>query len=194
MPTQSPEQCCARFDPEPWDDKELHWQDKLFVKDHVVSFLHIPLNFGAVMKRNVARMAAADAEPGNMVVLSDENSLWGADLYLEASRDVPGAEMTTISGVFLSRVFEGPYRNVRRWIDEMKALGLSSEGLVGMSPGPTTVPLGGELLGEVLSRAPDVTAVFCCNDDLALGALFECHRRGIRVPDDLSIIGFNDLA
>jgi LacI family gluconate utilization system Gnt-I transcriptional repressor len=80
------------------------------------------------------------------------------------------------------------------YLDEMAALGLSAEGLIGVSAGPTTVPLGGELLGQVLSRAPDITAVFCCNDDLALGALFECHRRGIRVPEDLSIVGFNDLA
>ena len=35
--------------------------------------------------------------------------------------------------------------------------------------------------------------IFACNDDLALGALFECHRRGMRVPHDMSIIGFNDL-
>ena len=35
--------------------------------------------------------------------------------------------------------------------------------------------------------------VFCCNDDLALGALFECHRLGISVPERISLIGFNDL-
>jgi LacI family gluconate utilization system Gnt-I transcriptional repressor len=85
-------------------------------------------------------------------------------------------------------------RRYAGYLGAMAELGLSAEGLVGISPGPTTVPLGGELIGEVLSRAPDVTAVFCCNDDLALGTLFECHRRGIRVPEDLSIIGFNDLA
>jgi len=44
----------------------------------------------------------------------------------------------------------------------------------------------------VLARA-NIEALFCCNDDLALGALFECQRRGIRIPDDLAIIGFNDL-
>ncbi len=43
--------CCPRFDPEPWDGKELLWRDKRFVKDHVISFLHMPLNFGAVMRR-----------------------------------------------------------------------------------------------------------------------------------------------
>ena len=58
---------------------------------------------------------------------------------------------------------------------------------------PCTVPLGGSLLTELLTRWPKVTAIFCGNDNLALGALFECQRRGIRVPQDLSIMGFNDL-
>lgn len=58
---------------------------------------------------------------------------------------------------------------------------------------PSTVALGAQLFSEVLTRTPDVDALFACNDDLALGALFECHRRGIRVPEDISIIGFNDL-
>jgi LacI family gluconate utilization system Gnt-I transcriptional repressor len=55
------------------------------------------------------------------------------------------------------------------------------------------VRLGAELFADLYARVPDMDAVFCCNDDLALGALFECHRRGIAVPDDMSIIGFNDL-
>jgi LacI family gluconate utilization system Gnt-I transcriptional repressor len=38
-----------------------------------------------------------------------------------------------------------------------------------------------------------MTAIFCGNDDLALGAVFECQRRAISVPGDLSVIGFNDL-
>jgi len=58
---------------------------------------------------------------------------------------------------------------------------------------PSSVPLGGQMLIELMARWPKVTGVFCGNDNLALGALFECQRRGIRVPDDLSIIGFNDL-
>ena len=71
--------------------------------------------------------------------------------------------------------------------------GLSSEGLVAESPAPSDVEMGGTLFSQVVGRVPDVSAVFACNDDLALGTLFECQRRGIRVPDDLAIIGFNDL-
>jgi hypothetical protein len=114
-------ECCPRFDPQPWDETELTWDNKRFVKDRVRSVLHIPLNFGAVMKRNVQALEAAGAKPETMLVLSDENSLWGADVYLEASRDVPGARMANISGTFLSKVFEGPYSNIRRWIEQMKA-------------------------------------------------------------------------
>ena len=58
---------------------------------------------------------------------------------------------------------------------------------------PTTVTLGGTLFADLLAQAPDIDAVFCVNDDLALGALFECQRRQIAVPRDLAIVGFNDL-
>ena len=115
------DECCPPFNPSPWDDKTVTWESKRFVKDGVVSFLHIPLNFGAVMKRNVAAIAAAAASCESMVILSDENSLWGADVYIEVAKDIPGARMATLSGTFVSKVFEGPYKNMRHWIGEMKA-------------------------------------------------------------------------
>ena len=100
--------------------KEIQWHDKLFVKDRVTSFLHIPMNFGAVMKRNMAGIEAAGAISESNVILSDENSLWGADVYIEVAKDIPGAKMATISGTFLCKVFEGPYQNMRKWIAKMK--------------------------------------------------------------------------
>ena len=117
---RDPETCCPPFDPQPWDEKQITWDEKRFVKDRVRSFLHIPLNFGSVMVRNMTAIEAADAVPEEMIVLSDENSLWGADVYIAVSKDVPGATMATISGTFLSKVFEGPYRDMRKWIDQMK--------------------------------------------------------------------------
>lgn len=113
--------CCPRFNPEPWDEKTLTLENRRFVKDRVFSFFHIPLNFGAVMKRNVGVIEAFGAIPENMVVLSDENSMWGADVYIEATKDIPGAKMTSIPGVFVSKVFEGSFRNMGKWIEEMKS-------------------------------------------------------------------------
>lgn len=114
--------CCPRFDPAPWDDREVVFEDKPFVKDRVRSVLHIPLNFGKVMVRNMEHIRAIDALPPEPIVLSDENSLWGADVYIAVTKDVPGAEMARLSGTFLSRVFEGPYKDVRKWVVQMKGV------------------------------------------------------------------------
>jgi LacI family gluconate utilization system Gnt-I transcriptional repressor len=48
-------------------------------------------------------------------------------------------------------------------------------------------------LGRLLDGEPKMDAVFCNNDVMALGALFECMQRGIRVPEDFGIAGFNDF-
>lgn len=47
MTTETSKACCPKFDPAPWDGKTLTWHQKRFVKDHVTSFLHIPLNLAA---------------------------------------------------------------------------------------------------------------------------------------------------
>ncbi|MDQ0473480.1 LacI family DNA-binding transcriptional regulator [Labrys wisconsinensis] len=75
----------------------------------------------------------------------------------------------------------------------MEQAGLGREPLLAATLRPSTVALGAELLGSLLARERRLEAAFCCNDDLALGALFECQRRGIRVPGDIALIGFNDL-
>jgi LacI family transcriptional regulator, gluconate utilization system Gnt-I transcriptional repressor len=84
------------------------------------------------------------------------------------------------------RRFEG-YRSA------MEEAGIDHAPYLAETPRPSTVGLGAAMFGEILVRSPDLEALFTCNDDLALGALFECHRRGIRVPGEVSIIGFNDL-
>ncbi len=53
--------------------------------------------------------------------------------------------------------------------------------------------VGRKLLIQARQIAPDIDAVFCNNDVIALGVLFECIAQGIRVPEDLGIAGFNDV-
>jgi DNA-binding LacI/PurR family transcriptional regulator len=48
-------------------------------------------------------------------------------------------------------------------------------------------------IGQILARMSEVTAVFAANDHLALGILRALHERGRRVPDDISIVGFDDV-
>ena len=117
---QSETGCCLRFNPEPWDEKEKTLQDKLFLKDHIRSIFHIPLNFGQVMVKNMEKIQKADALAAEPLMLSDEKSLWGADIYIAVSKEVSGAEIVKISGTFLSKVFEGSYNNMGKWVKEMQ--------------------------------------------------------------------------
>jgi len=112
--------CCLRFDPEPWQNKKITWENKLFVKDRVRSFMHMPLNFGKVMVKNMEKIKKADALPEKPLMLSNECSLWSSELYIHVSREVPDSEMVKISGTFNTRVFEGSYKNMKNWIAEME--------------------------------------------------------------------------
>jgi DNA-binding LacI/PurR family transcriptional regulator len=47
--------------------------------------------------------------------------------------------------------------------------------------------------GQILARMADVTAVFAANDHLALGILRALNERGRRVPEDISVVGFDDV-
>lgn len=54
-------------------------------------------------------------------------------------------------------------------------------------------PRSGFEAGQMLARIPEVTAVFVANDQMALGLLSAFRERGLSVPDDVSVIGFDDV-
>lgn len=112
--------CCDPFDPTPWQKKEIIWKEKIFVKDHVISFLHIPLNMGAIITKNMVLIEKAGAKSPYQLMLTDEKSAWGSDIYIDVSKNVPGATMAAVSGTFLTKVFEGPFQNIGKWAQSMK--------------------------------------------------------------------------
>lgn len=61
-------------------------------------------------------------------------------------------------------------------------------------PAPASLGAGRQGLGQLLAQCPALDAVFCSTDMVALGVLIECQQRGIRVPQDLAVVGFGDLA
>jgi LacI family transcriptional regulator len=71
----------------------------------------------------------------------------------------------------------------------------------GLDPATIAVAVGTPLVGggeaamhELLDRAPGTTAVVAYNDLMAIGAMRAIRRRGLSVPADLSIVGFDDVA
>lgn len=114
-----PTGCCDPFDPKPWQDKEITWKDKIFVKDHIKSFMHIPIDMGKKITKNMALIEKADAKAPQQLMLTDEKSSWGSDIYIDVSKNVPGAEMAKLSGIFLTKVFEGEYKDAGKWAKEM---------------------------------------------------------------------------
>ncbi|KQV71289.1 hypothetical protein ASC64_04395 [Nocardioides sp. Root122] len=67
----------------------------------------------------------------------------------------------------------------------------------GLLPGPELAgdwsPASGHRAGLLVAGDPQVTAVFAGNDSMALGLLNALHERGRRVPDDVSVVGFDDV-
>ncbi len=84
-------------------------------------------------------------------------------------------------------------RRLAGYRDALMEAGLLDEGLIATTTYPSSVGLGAQMLADLIARRPDVDAVFCNNDDLAVGVLFESQRRRIDVPSALGICGFNDF-
>ncbi|MEV6330452.1 LacI family DNA-binding transcriptional regulator [Streptomyces sp. NPDC051909] len=59
--------------------------------------------------------------------------------------------------------------------------------------GDFTRESGARAMAELLDRRPDVDAVFASNDLMAAGALRTLRERGIRVPEDIAVVGFDDM-
>jgi len=116
-------ECCAKFDPTGWEKKTHVWKNKLFVKDSIPQFFHMPIPwmFGKAIGRmwELAKNAKAEVPKKDFLLLSYDPSPWKSELYMSVTKRIPGASMTTISGTFISRVFDGPYNAVPTWMQDM---------------------------------------------------------------------------
>ncbi len=79
------------------------------------------------------------------------------------------------------------------WRRALQAAGLYDPTLEWLNPAASSLALGGQMFEQIVQQRPAVDAIFFCNDDLAQGALLCALRRGIRVPEQVAIVGFNDL-
>lgn len=106
-----------------WDQKEVTWKDKKFIKDSVPQLFHMPLpgRFGKAVERMWGKIEKADAKPEDkdFLMLARDPSPWKSELFINTTKEVFDAENVKISGTFLTKVFDGPFNMIRKWIDEM---------------------------------------------------------------------------
>mgnify|MGYP000193872664 CR=1 FL=1 len=79
------------------------------------------------------------------------------------------------------------------YLRAVEEAGLVSQASISPEPRQSSIALGTQL-GRFLLEAGDLPeALFCTDDNIALGATQACLKKGIRVPEDIAIIGFHDL-
>lgn len=115
--------CCPKFDPTPWDEKEIVFDNKMFLKDSMPQFMHFPLPgaFGRTVAKMWKKIEESDAKTDgkDFLMLCYDPSPWSCEIYINTKKEIPGAENVKLSGNFLTKVFDGPYSNVPKWIGEM---------------------------------------------------------------------------
>jgi len=112
------DECCPKFDPAPWDGTVLEWNGKLFLKDGVFCLFYMPINFGGVISRLLEKTKEANAKMEYGPCLSDHTSMFNMDIYVPSDKEVPGVKSARMSGRFLSKAYEGDFKETGKWCKE----------------------------------------------------------------------------
>jgi hypothetical protein len=120
-------ECCPKFDPQPWEKATHEWKDKLFMKDSIKQFMHMPLP--GQMEKVMGRMWGAAEKAGvsitdmkEFLLLAYDPSPWKSEFYMTVSAEHPDLEnVVKISGTFLSKTYDGPFNKVPAYLKDMEA-------------------------------------------------------------------------
>ena len=81
----------------------------------------------------------------------------------------------------------------RGYESAVKTLGLPKAHVVPMGAPPISIAHGGPAVVQLVEEWPEVEAVICVSDLVAVGVIMECHRRNWSVPERLAVAGFGDF-
>ena len=134
-------ECCPPFDPTPWDKQTFVWEQRLFIKERVLSLFNIPINFGQVMKKQTKLVESSGCKNTDNLSLSNHNSKFGMDVYYAVDKPVSSAQNEQLSGTFYSKVYEGSFKEINDWkTDFVKRIGIKEKEIEDLYYWYTTCP------------------------------------------------------
>lgn len=114
--------CCGVPNISDWDEKEVTFKDKRFIRMYSRSFLFMPLNLSKIMTsiQQAAEAATASMPPQEVMILTRDLSPWKAEQLYAVSKEIEGADNVVLNGTYITKVFEGPYKNAKNWYDSLQ--------------------------------------------------------------------------
>lgn len=118
--------CCPTFEVEKWDGKTINWENRIFLKESITTFFHIP--FPPAIGKKVMKMHNLALETGTSIpdksealILFRDPSAFKSEIYYAVTKEIEGANVSKITGSFVARVFDGPYNSIPRFMNEMNS-------------------------------------------------------------------------
>lgn len=118
------QECCPEFNVEKWDKKTFSWDNKKFIKNTIPEFFHIP--FPPMIGKKISGMwkaveqaGAAAPQKENTLILFRDPTPFKGEIYISVEKDVPAKSNIAISGNFVSRVFDGGYNAIPKFVKVM---------------------------------------------------------------------------
>jgi len=119
------QECCPKFEPKRWEEKTFEWENKRFIKESIPTIFHMP--FPKSIGKKVTKMMAL-AEKGDSLsddeldtlLLFNDPTTFKSDIYLSVTKNVPSAQNVLLSGTFISKVYDGAYHKVPKFMKQMK--------------------------------------------------------------------------
>jgi len=171
-----------------------HNVDALLICAHTIGHHVTPDQIAAFVQRYapLPRVCLGVEIPGlSSLLIDNEVGMYTAVKHLITAHD--RRKIAMIAGPVANPEAQARYRGFARALAEQ---GMHVDARR-MGFGDFTRISGGLAVGELLDGrglgSGEVDAIVCANDVMALGALDELDRRGVRVPRDLSLVGFDDL-
>jgi hypothetical protein len=116
--------CCPVFDAAKWNEQMYTWENKQFIRGTMPQFLHFtfPRLVRRIMKKLWEQAAEAEPDREDFLILTYDLSAWKGEIYLPVTHAVPGADNVVLSGTYFTKVFEGPFKMVPQYVNEMDIL------------------------------------------------------------------------